>query len=218
MNNLVIGLTLTSDVQLRTTTDNVFISEFMAAFPDPNPNSEEWHEIKTVAWGDLAKEIANLKIGSNVLVKGHIEVNSAETGTGKRSFPSIVATEIFNSEDLIPLNSLSLGGRIGGDPDIKYFESGSVVCKSSLAVKRNKTLVDWLKLEFWGQQAETASNYALKGTALAVEGAIKFDYWEDRQTQESRSALVVKVNRFTLLGRGAESEARPRNSIDYSQF
>jgi single-strand DNA-binding protein len=60
------------------------------------------------------------------------------------------------------LNVVTLVGRAGRDPDVKYFESGSVVCKFTLAVNRrtrNSDEPDWFNLEMWGKTAEVAANY-----------------------------------------------------------
>ncbi len=37
---------------------------------------------------------------------------------------------------MMSLNVVNLVGRVGGTPEVKYFESGSVLCKLSLAVRR----------------------------------------------------------------------------------
>lgn len=54
------------------------------------------------------------------------------------------------------LNVVNLVGRVGGDPDVKYFESGSVRCNLTLAVNRrsrNNEQPDWFNLELWGKTA-----------------------------------------------------------------
>lgn len=99
------------------------------------------------------------------------------------------------------LNAVQLVGRIGQDPDIKYFESGSVVCKCSLAVSRMKRdQTDWLNLEMWGKTAEVAANYVRKGSLIGVSGSLKFETWTDRETGRERSKPVIKVDRIELLG------------------
>jgi single-strand DNA-binding protein len=110
------------------------------------------------------------------------------------------------------LNSVMLVGRVGGDPDVKYFESGSVVCNLTLAVNRgsrNAEQPDWFNLELWGKQAEVAANYVRKGSQIGISGALKFDYWTDRSTGMQRSKPVIRVERLELLGskRDAESAA-----------
>ncbi|GAX39811.1 single-strand-binding protein [Tolypothrix sp. NIES-4075] len=102
------------------------------------------------------------------------------------------------------INVVTLVGRVGTDPDIKYFQdSTNVVCKLTLAVNRrsrNKDEPDWFNLEIWGRTAEIAANYAKKGSLIGVTGSLKFEYWQDRNTGVTRSKPVIKVDRLDLLG------------------
>jgi single-strand DNA-binding protein len=110
------------------------------------------------------------------------------------------------------INVVTLVGRVGTDPDIKYFQdSTNVVCKMTLAVNRrsrNKDEPDWFNLEIWGKTAEIAANYAKKGSLIGVTGSLKFEYWQDRNTGVTRSKPVIKVDRLDLLGskRDADSD------------
>ena len=81
------------------------------------------------------------------------------------------------------LNVVNLVGRCGVDPDIRYFESGKVLCRLTLAVNRptkNDDQPDWFSLELWGKDAEVASNYVRKGSLLGIQGRLKIDTWTDR--------------------------------------
>lgn len=101
------------------------------------------------------------------------------------------------------LNSVTLVGRVGGDPDTKYFESGSVVCNLRLAVNRrtrNSDEPDWFSLELWGKTAEIAANYVRKGNLIGITGVLKFEHWKDRATGTDRSRPVIRVDRLELLG------------------
>ncbi|BAZ01782.1 single-strand-binding protein [Tolypothrix tenuis PCC 7101] len=101
------------------------------------------------------------------------------------------------------INVVTLIGRVGTDPDIKYFESGSVKCKLTLAVNRRTRdgeHTDWFNLELWGKTAEVAGNYVRKGRQIAIKGSLKFDTWSDRQTGATRSSPVIQVDQLDLLG------------------
>lgn len=50
------------------------------------------------------------------------------------------------------LNVVNIVGRAGKDPEIRYFESGSVKCNLTLAVNRptsKEDEPDWFNLEIW---------------------------------------------------------------------
>lgn len=101
------------------------------------------------------------------------------------------------------LNTVSLVGRAGRDPEVKYFESGSVVCNLTLAVNRrsrNSDEPDWFSLEIWGRNAQVAADYVRKGSLIGVTGSLKLDYWQDRSTGADRSKPVIRVDRLELLG------------------
>lgn len=107
------------------------------------------------------------------------------------------------------LNIVTLVGRAGMDPDVKYFESGSVVCNLTLAVNRpirKSDRPDWFNLEIWGKTAEVAGNYVRKGSLIGVQGSLKFDSWTDRTTGAARSKPVIRVDRLDLLGSKQDTE------------
>jgi single-strand DNA-binding protein len=117
------------------------------------------------------------------------------------------------------INTVHLVGRAGRDPDVRYFESGSVVCNFTLAVDRRTRKgdePDWFNLEIWGKTAEIAANYVRKGSLVGVSGALKLEYWQDRATGVERSKPVIRVDRLELLGSKRDQEANmgSRNYAD----
>jgi single-strand DNA-binding protein len=108
------------------------------------------------------------------------------------------------------LNVVTLVGRAGRDPEVKYFESGNVVCNLTLAVNRrtrNSDEPDWFSLEIWGKTAQIAADYVRKGSLIGISGVLRFDYWQDRGTGVDRSKPVIRVDRLDLLGSRRDQEA-----------
>jgi len=108
------------------------------------------------------------------------------------------------------LNVVHLVGRVGIDPDVRYFESGAVKCRLTLAVNRPTRRTDepdWFNLELWGKTAEIAANYVRKGKQIGITGSLKIDQWQDRTTQAQRSSPVIRVDRLDLLGSKRDEEA-----------
>ena len=107
------------------------------------------------------------------------------------------------------LNNVCLVGRCGGEPNVRYFESGSVVCNLTLAVNRptKDDQPDWFNLEIWGKTAQVAADYVKKGSLIGISGNLKMEYWNDRSTGVQRSKPVVRVNRLDLLGSRRDTEA-----------
>ncbi|MGB3510398.1 MAG: single-stranded DNA-binding protein [Microcoleaceae cyanobacterium] len=115
------------------------------------------------------------------------------------------------------LNVVTLVGRVGGDPNVKYFESGRVVCNLTLAVNRptsKSDQPDWFNLEIWGKTAEIAADYVRKGSLIGVKGSLKFEYWEDRNTGANRSKPVIRVDKLDLLGSKRDNDSSMAQSYD----
>ena len=106
------------------------------------------------------------------------------------------------------INSVTLVGRAGRDPEVKYFESGTVVANLTIAVNRRNRddEPDWFNLEIWGKQAQVAADYVKKGSLIGITGSFKLDSWKDRNTGEERRKPVVRVDRLELLGSKRDSE------------
>ena len=107
------------------------------------------------------------------------------------------------------VNSITLVGRAGRDPEVRYFESGSVVANLTLAVNRTRKddEPDWFNLEIWGKQAQVAADYVRKGSLLGIIGSFKLDRWTDKASGEERTKPVVRVDRLELLGSRRDAQA-----------
>ena len=105
------------------------------------------------------------------------------------------------------INAINLVGRAGRDPEVRYFESGSIVANFTLAVNRRSRNEepDWFNLEIWGKQAQIAADYVKKGSLLGISGSFKLDQWRDKSTGENKSKPVIRVDRLDLLGSRRDS-------------
>lgn len=119
------------------------------------------------------------------------------------------------------INTITLVGRAGRDPETRFFESGSVVSNLTLAVNRpsrEEEEPDWFTLEIWGKQAQVAADYVRKGSLIGVVGRMTSERWTDRSTGELRSKPVVKVERLALLGSRTDNlPTQPLASADAAQ-
>ena len=117
------------------------------------------------------------------------------------------------------INSVTLVGRAGRDPEVRYFESGTVVANLTMAVNRRnrEDEPDWFNLEIWGKQAQVAADYVKKGSLIGITGSFKMDSWKDRNTGEDRNKPVVRVDRLDLLGSKRDSENSNFQSNNFNQ-
>lgn len=128
-------------------------------------------------------------------------------------------------------NRITLTGRVGNDPDPRYFDNGKVVLNLSLAVKRKydgyerqeKKIkagdeeTDWFGLEIWGRDAEYAAKFVTKGGRIGVTGNLQVDSWEDKMTGERRQRVKVIVKDLDILETRAEAELRRGGGASLNQ-
>ena len=117
------------------------------------------------------------------------------------------------------INSVTLVGRAGRNPEVRYFESGTVVANLTMAVNRRNRNdePDWFNLEIWGKQAQVAADYVKKGSLIGITGSFKMDSWKDRNTGEDRNKPVVRVDRLELLGSKRDSENSNFQNNNFNQ-
>lgn len=100
-------------------------------------------------------------------------------------------------------------GTLTRDPEVKYTPKGTAICQIGLAVNRTFTMpesgekreeVVFIDCESFGKQAETIGEYCKKGRPLFVEGRLKLDTWDDKQSGQKRSKMKVVIESFQFLG------------------
>jgi single-strand DNA-binding protein len=114
----------------------------------------------------------------------------------------------------VSINSITLVGRAGRDPEVRYFESGTMVANLTLAVNRRSRdeEPDWFNLEIWGKTAQFAADYVKKGMLLGIIGSVKIDKWTNKTTGEQHSKPVIRVDSLQLLGSKRDDDATPAAS------
>ncbi len=117
------------------------------------------------------------------------------------------------------LNKVLLMGNLTRDPELRVTPKGTPICQFSLAINRqfkmesgeSREEVIYVDVEAWGKQGETIAKYMVKGRPLYVEGRLRLDQWEDKNTKEKRSRMKVVLEQFQFLGdnRGPGTGASP---------
>jgi single-strand DNA-binding protein len=105
-------------------------------------------------------------------------------------------------------NKVMLMGNLTRDPEVKYTPKGTAIANLGLAVNRvwttesgeQKEEVTFIDIEVWGRQAETAGQYLSKGRPVFIEGRLKLDSWEDKESGQKRNKLKVVAERVQFLG------------------
>jgi single-strand DNA-binding protein len=112
------------------------------------------------------------------------------------------------------INNASLVGRLGQDPEIRYFDSGSVKARFSLAVDRpgnkDNKQTDWFTIEAWGKLAEFAGEWLKKGTMVSVQGDIEINAWQD-QTGNTRETPLIRAGEIRFVGSKRDNQPQQGN-------
>jgi single-strand DNA-binding protein len=96
-------------------------------------------------------------------------------------------------------------GRLGFEPEMKYFESGLSVCNARLLINQpgskrdDGKQPDSFKLVLWNERAQAFADACAKGDLVEVSGQVKSETWTDKATGEERSAWTVQVEKWELL-------------------
>jgi len=105
-------------------------------------------------------------------------------------------------------------GNLTRDPELRYTPSGTAIAKLGLAVNRvwrdaegqQKEETTFVDVDAFGKQAETLGQYMQKGRPILLEGRLKLDQWEDKNTGQNRSRLGVVLERFSFVGGGTQAD------------
>ena len=106
-----------------------------------------------------------------------------------------------------------------------YTQSGMAKANVSIAVNRGRKdasgqyveEVSYFDIVIWGKTAENLKPYLTKGKQICVDGVLKQDRWQDRQTGENRSRVVINANAVQLLGGNEQGGYNSQNNYQNSQ-
>jgi single-strand DNA-binding protein len=117
------------------------------------------------------------------------------------------------------VNKVILVGNLGKDPEVRYTSGGQAVASLRIATSRSwtdkasgqrKEETEWHDVEVWGKQAEQCGEYLAKGRQVYVEGRLKTDKWQDKQSGQDRFRVKVVADTVRFLGGGGAGGARPQ--------
>jgi single-strand DNA-binding protein len=104
-------------------------------------------------------------------------------------------------------NKVILAGNLTRDPELRYTPKGTAVAKIGMAINRTwksetgetKEEVTFVDVDAFGRTAEVIGQYLKKGRPVLIEGRLKLDTWEDKNTHQKMSKLKVVLESFSFL-------------------
>lgn len=118
------------------------------------------------------------------------------------------------------LNKVTLIGRLGQDPTIRYMPNGEAVCNFSVATSEKYTdkngqrqeATEWHNVTMYRKLAEIAGQYLKQGSQVYIEGKIKSRKYTDKNGTE-RTAYEIIANEMKMLGGNSQATAAPVEDI-----
>ena len=112
------------------------------------------------------------------------------------------------------VNKVILVGRLGKDPELRSIPSGTSVAKFSLATDERFTdkngdkqeRTEWHNIVVWGKLAEICGQYLRKGKLVYIEGSIRTDSWDDKETGVKKYRTEIVANTMQMLDKKGDDE------------
>jgi single-strand DNA-binding protein len=115
------------------------------------------------------------------------------------------------------VNKVILVGNLGRDAELRYTPGGAAVANFSVATTetwndkagQRQERTEWHRIDLWGKQAESLSEYLVKGKQVYVEGRLQTDEFTDKEGTK-RKSTKVRADRIVLLS----AQANPKYVSD----
>ena len=122
------------------------------------------------------------------------------------------------------VNKAIIVGNLGRDPEVRYTANGSAVANITVATSESwkdkqsgerQERTEWHRVVFFGRLAEIAEEYLKKGSQVYIEGSIRTQKWQDKESGQDRYTTEIVARDMQMLGsRGGDSSGAADD--DYS--
>lgn len=119
------------------------------------------------------------------------------------------------------VNSCTFLGALGKDPERRATPSGTAVTSFSIAInekrKQNGETVEhteWVNIVSFGRLAEIAGDYLRKGSKVYVEGKMRTEKYQDRETGQTRYSTKIVADELVMLDSKPEQQQAPAGGFD----
>jgi single-strand DNA-binding protein len=99
------------------------------------------------------------------------------------------------------INQVILMGRLTRDPEVRTTSTGKTIASFSIAVDRGgqEDAADFFDVTAWEKLGELVNQYLSKGRRCLVQGRLRQDSWDDKETGKKRSKVEVVATDVTFL-------------------
>jgi len=122
------------------------------------------------------------------------------------------------------INQVILMGRLTRDPEQRTTTTGKTIASFSIAVDRGgqDDAADFFEVTAWEKLGDLVIQYLGKGRRVLVQGRLRQDSWDDKETGKKRSRVEVTATDVTFLdgpngeGGPAPTSSAPRSTANKS--
>ncbi len=111
------------------------------------------------------------------------------------------------------MQKLTLIGRLGADPVMRFTPKGQAVVNFPVAVNEYNDKTLWVRVAVWGDRAENCNEYLKKGSQVYVEGRLDFDAgtggpetYLSKKDGKTRASFNMTAYSVEFLGGKSERE------------
>jgi single-strand DNA-binding protein len=124
------------------------------------------------------------------------------------------------SKKVNPLNTVMIEGNTTRDAELKYANSGTAICKLSVAVNRFyksgegfEKEVSFFDVDTFGEVAKICAEKCHKGDAVRITGRLKQNRWTTTDGT-SRSQVVVIADHVEIRPKAQGKEEQPSSPLN----
>ncbi len=122
------------------------------------------------------------------------------------------------------INQVILLGRLTKDPEQRSTTSGKTIVSFGIAVDRGgqDDEADFFNVNAWEKLGDLVMQYLSKGRRVLVQGRLRQDRWDDKETGKKQSRIEVTASDITFLdgpsaGAASDSSDAPKKSSKKSE-
>ena len=124
------------------------------------------------------------------------------------------------------VNKVIIVGNVGADPEVRYMPSGGAVTNISIATSEQWTdkasgqkqeRTEWHRVTLFNRLGEIAGEYLKKGSQVYIEGSIRTDKYQDKNSGEDRYSTVIIARDMQLLGGRSDGAGGGGSGGDFNQ-
>ncbi len=122
------------------------------------------------------------------------------------------------------VNKVILVGRLGRDPEVRSIPSGTTVTEFSIATDEKFTdksgarqeRTEWHNIQAWAKLGEICGQYLRKGSLVYIEGQLRTDSWEDKESGKKMYKTRIRADQMQMLDSKGSSGGGGGDDRSYS--